>query len=83
MGHLDGDTLVIDTVIFTEGILDGFSGTLHSDQLHIVKSFTRDKDGATLLRTHKGGDPRYLTEPFEGQHRVVTTTAPFDHYDCE
>ena len=83
IGHWEGDTLVVDTIGFTPGFLDGRSGTLHSDQLHIIERFTRDEDGTTLLRTHWGEDPLYLTAPFEGQHRAVTTNAPYDPYNCE
>lgn len=83
IGHWDGDTLVVDTIGFTPGFLDGRSGTLHSDQLHIVERFTRDDDGTTLVRTHRGEDPLYLSAPFEGRHEAVTTDALFDPYDCE
>lgn len=83
IGHWEGNTLVVDTVGFTEGFLDGRSGTKHSDQLHIIERFTRGEDGTSLLQAYTGEDPLYLTAPFEGQRRAITTNAEFDPYNCE
>jgi len=83
IGEWDGDTLVVDTVGFAEGYLDGRSGAKHSDQLHIVERVSRGEDSKSLVRTWVGEDPVYLTARFEGQDQVVATEAEFDPYNCE
>lgn len=83
IGKWDGDTLVVDTIGFSEGFLDGRSGTKHSDQLHTVEKFTRGEDGKSLVQTWVGKDPLFLTAPFEGSNEVFATEAAFDPYNCE
>jgi hypothetical protein len=82
-GKWDGDTLVVDTIGFAEGYLDGRSGIKHSDQLHVVEKFSRGEDGKSLIRTWVGEDPAYLSAPFEGRNQVLATEAEFDPYNCE
>ena len=83
IGKWDGDTLVVDTIGFAEGYLDGRSGAKHSDQLHIVERVSRGEDSKSLVRTWVGEDPVYLTARFAGQDQVVATEAEFDPYNCE
>jgi len=83
IGKWDGDTLVVDTIGFAEGYLDGRSGAKHSDQLHVVERFSRGEDGKSLVRTWVGEDPVYLTAKFEDQDQILATDAEFDPYDCE
>ncbi|MEM9208607.1 MAG: hypothetical protein AAGA61_05140, partial [Pseudomonadota bacterium] len=83
IGHWDGDTLVVDTVGFLEGVLDGRTGVRHSTELHVVERFSLSEDGRTLMRSWTGNDPLYLTAPFEGQDRIGLSAAAFDPYNCE
>jgi hypothetical protein len=83
IGKWEGDTLVVDTVGFAEGYLDGRSGAKHSDQLHVIEKFSRGEDGKSLNRTWVGEDPVYLTARFEGQDQLLATDAAFDPYNCE
>ena len=83
IGKWDGDTLVVDTIGFTEGFLDGRSGVKHSDKLRIVERFSRGEDGKSLVHSWVGEDPVYLTAKFEGQDQILATEAEFDPYNCE
>ena len=83
IGKWDGDTLVVDTVGFSEGYLDGRDGVKHSDQLHVVERFSLSEDGNSLIRTYSGEDPLYLTATFEGQDEIDISEAEYDPYNCE
>jgi hypothetical protein len=78
VGHWEGDTLVVDTVNFTDANWMHAEGevSFHSDALHIVERYRRvDKD--TLEVDAVVEDPKVLTGPW----KVPTQTlrlAPFD-----
>jgi hypothetical protein len=83
VGHWDGDTLVVDTIGFEEGYLDGRNGIKHSNQLHIVERFTMNPNDNSLSRSYTGSDPIYLTSAFQGDDKIFLTQTPFDPYNCE
>lgn len=83
IGSWDGDTLVVDTVGFLEGVLDSRTGVKHSTELHVVERFSLSEDGKTLNRSWTGNDPRYLAAPFEGRDSIGLSAAAFDPYNCE
>jgi hypothetical protein len=83
IGHWDGDTLVVDTVGFSEGFLDTRQGVKHSDQLHVVEKLTLGDDGKSLQRTYEGEDPLYLSATFTGRDVINVSAAEFDPYNCE
>jgi hypothetical protein len=83
IGHWDGDTLVVDTVGFSEGYLDTRAGAKHSTELHIVERFALSEDRKSLNRDYVGNDSVYLTAPFEGRDSINLSAAAFDPYDCE
>jgi hypothetical protein len=78
VGHWEGDTLVVDTVNFTDSNWMHAEGVVsfHSDALHLVERYRRvDKD--TLEVDAVVEDPKVLTGPW----KVPTQTlrlAPFD-----
>jgi len=83
IGHWDGDTLVVDTVGFSEGYLNTRAGAKHSTELHIVERFALSEDGKSLNRDYVGSDSKYLTAAFEGRDSINLSAAAFDPYDCE
>lgn len=83
IGKWDGNTLIVDTIGFAEGYLDGRSGVMHSDQFHTVELFTYDPEDISLSRSYVGEDPLYLTEKFQGQDLLYLSGIPFDPYNCE
>lgn len=83
IGKWEGNTLVVDTVGFLPGYLDGRNGVKHSDQFHLVERFEYDHEQGSMLRSYTGDDPLYLTESFESRDVVFISGTPFDPYNCE
>ena len=83
IGQWEGDTLVVDTVGFLEGVLDSRNGVKHSTELHVVERFSLSEDGKSLNRSWVGNDPLYLSAPFEGRDVIGLSAAAFDPYNCE
>lgn len=83
IGHWEGNTLVVDTIGFTPGYLDGRFGVMHSDQLHVVERFEFDADMQSLIREYVIEDPLYLAAPYTNQDAVFLTETTFEPYDCD
>jgi hypothetical protein len=62
VGRWDGDTLVIDTIGFTDESWLHKSGYFHSFKLHVIERLTRN--GNTLRWEATVEDPEVLTEPW-------------------
>ena len=62
VGRWDGDTLVLDSVAFTDATWLGRGGLFHSDQMHVVERFKREGDA--LLYDVTVEDPEVLVEPY-------------------
>jgi hypothetical protein len=69
VGHWEGDTLVIDSISFTDTTWLGRGGLFHSDQMHVVERFTRQGDA--LIYDVTVEDPEVLTEPWVLPTRTV------------
>jgi len=69
VGHWEGDTLVIDSIAFTDQTWLGRGGYFHSDRMHVVEKFTRQGDA--LLYDTTVEDPEVLVEPYVYPTRVV------------
>jgi hypothetical protein len=69
VGRWEGDTLVLDSVAFTDTTWLGRGGLFHSDQMHVVERFTRQGDA--LLYDVTVEDPEVLAEPYVYPTRVV------------
>jgi hypothetical protein len=69
VGRWDGDTLVLDSVAFTDTTWLGRGGFFHSDQMHVVERFTRQGDA--LLYDVTVEDPEVLVEPWVLPARTV------------
>ncbi|MDB4511869.1 DUF6152 family protein [Arenicella sp.] len=83
IGSWDGDTLVVDTVGFSEGYLDGRGGVKHSSALHTVERMSLSEDGETLTIDYTGEDPLYLVGSFTGTRDVLRTNDAFQPYECD
>ena len=69
VGRWEGDTLVLDSVAFTDTTWLGRGGFFHSDQMHVVEKFTRQGDA--LLYDVTVEDPEVLAEPWVLPTRTV------------
>ena len=80
IGRWDGDTLVVDTVGFAEGVL--VPPTRNSPQLHVVERFTLDPKTFALKREYTAEDPVYLAAPYTGRDTVLLSEVPFEKQPC-
>jgi len=69
VGHWEGDTLVLDSIAFTDATWLGRGGFFHSDRMHVVERFTRQGDA--LLYDVTVEDPEVLAEPWVLPTRTV------------
>jgi len=83
IGRWDGDTLVVDTVGFLPGVLNGT--TRHGDKLHVVERFTLDPKTWELRRTWEAEDPDYLKGKASSTTEVpvMPADAPYAKDECK
>ena len=81
IGRWDGDTLVVDTVGFSPGIIA--ATVSHSDRLHVVERFTLDAAKMALARDYVAEDPVNFTDQYAGTDTVHVADAPFAEDRCE
>ena len=62
IGHWEGDTLVLDSIGFTDATWLARGGFFHSDQLRVIEKFTRT--GNDVLYEVTIEDPEVLVEPW-------------------
>jgi len=77
IGRWDGDTLVIDTINFTDKT--SFRGS--GEKLHLVERFTR-ADADTLEYRFTVEDPTTWTRPWTVAYPMVKTEGPIFEYAC-
>ena len=77
VGHWEGDTLVVDTINFTNKTR--FRGS--SENLHVVERFTRLND-RTLLYRFTIDDPATWTKPWTGEYSWPATDSKIYEYAC-
>jgi len=82
IGKWEGDTLVVDTVGFEEGVLRHQSGMKHSSQMQVVERFHVDAETGYLLRDYDVKDPPYLVGEVSGQDLMSPSDAPYSPYNC-
>jgi hypothetical protein len=81
IGKWEGDTLVVDTIGFAEGVLS--PPTRSSEQMHIVERFTLDTDKLALKREYSVTDPVYLAEPYASFDVMYLSDVPFEAQTCK
>jgi len=70
VGRWEGDTLVLDSIGFSDETWLGRGGYFHSDQMRVVEKFTRT--GNVLLYQVTVEDPEVLVEPWVMPDRRLT-----------
>jgi hypothetical protein len=81
IGRWEGDVLVVDTVGFASGMLNG--RLPHSEQLHVVERFRFDPKLRQLRREYTARDPRFLTKPVTGSNAMDVSGVPYGAEPCE
>jgi hypothetical protein len=64
IGRWEGDTLVVDTALFTEHRTANGEGVPSGTQRHVVERFKLSDDRTRLLIDFRVEDPEYLVDPF-------------------
>lgn len=91
VGHFEGDTLVIESTHFTDGVLNQFvtvegqpmRGLLHSDALRVVERISLDKDRNRLVVSMDHYDPKYFTRDFPNYTREYgPSTLTIEPFGC-
>jgi len=83
-GHWEGDTLIVDSVNFTDQTWFDRSGNFHSDALHVVERFTRTGPDHLLYEVTIE-DPAVFTEPWQIRmplYRRVEDGVRLLEYEC-
>jgi hypothetical protein len=81
MGRWDGDTLVVDTVGFADGLFNG--RTPHSTALHVVEEFSFNPESRQLERSYTANDPMYWTQEETGSNSMDISGVVYDAEPCE
>jgi len=66
VGRWEGNTLVVDTTNFAEGI---YAGIATGARKHLVERFSLTNDGRSVDYSFTWRDPQYLAEPMTGTYR--------------
>jgi hypothetical protein len=66
VGHVEGDTLVIDTIGLNDKTETDRFGTPHSDQIHVVERYRLSDDKKTLEVRFAVEDPKFFTTIWSG-----------------
>ena len=81
IGRWEGDVLVVDTVGFLPGVLNG--PVRHSDKLHVVERFSLDPKTMKLTRAYVAEDPVYLKGQYTGSDVIQVADAPYTQDKCK
>jgi hypothetical protein len=81
IGRWDGDTLVVDTVGFADGLFNG--RTPHSTALHVVEEFSFNPESRQLERSYTANDPMYWTQEQTGSNSMDISGVVYDAEPCE
>jgi hypothetical protein len=81
IGHWEGNTLVVDTIGFEEGVL--IPPTRNSEQLHIIERYILNPEDISLRREWTASDPVYLAEPMSGHDVARLSSVPYQDTPCQ
>ena len=82
VGRWEGNTLVVDVVAFNDKTWLAGTGTIHSEELHVVERYTRDGP-ETILYEVTMEDPVVFTKPWRQQEILhLRPNERIREYEC-
>jgi hypothetical protein len=81
-GHWEGDTLVVDTINFSQYIWLNSKWAPHSDALHLVEKYRLVGDGQYLEVKMTAEDPNVLTKPYTYTRYFQKVNTEIPQYLC-
>jgi len=86
-GRFDGQSLIVDTTLFTAGVMlthaGEDSGVLHTEDLELTEVFSVVPDTGELRIQWSARDAQYFPEPITGELKLSPTRLTIDNYDCQ
>ncbi len=82
IGWYEGETLVIDTVGYSAGMLHQHPGLPHSDKLHTVERLTLSKAGDSFELAYTAEDADYFIDQLTGTRSFIASTETMREYNC-
>lgn len=84
IGFWDGDTLVVDTVLFEDHPSSFDRGVPNGSQKHTIERFYLNEEGNRMIVDIFVEDPEYLKEPFSGSMQLdYTPEYTIQEYNCD
>jgi hypothetical protein len=80
-GHWEGNTLVVDTINFTDAGTGFAIGASTDESFHLVERFTR-RDAKTLIYEFTVNDPTLWTRPWTASVPMTLSDEPIYEYAC-
>ena len=82
IGRWEGDTLVVDTIGFEQGLLLHQGGVHHSPDMQVIERFSLDIENNELAREYELRDPAYFVGVREGVDYMKMSGNPYTPYNC-
>ena len=80
IGRYEGDEIIIDTAMFSEGVVR--SDFVRTTNFQLTERLRINTDNGDLEVTWRAEDPEYYTEVLSGSRTLVRTTLTMGRYDC-
>lgn len=82
IGHWEDNTLVVDTIGFTAGVLHPLTGVQHSDQMRTVERISYDAEENALVTSYEIHDPINLNSVYSATIPQAVSSKAYEPYNC-
>ena len=82
VGHIDGDTLTVDTIAMNDRTVTDLYNMPHSDAIHVVERYHLVDGGKTLQVDFTVDDPKAFNMPWSAVVHYRRTQAAFEEVVC-
>ncbi|MGI9259765.1 MAG: DUF6152 family protein [Gammaproteobacteria bacterium] len=82
IGWYEGNTFVVDTVGYPNGVLHQHPGLPHSDKLHTIERLTLSESGDSFELAYVAEDEDYFIDQLTGSRSFVASSEAMREYNC-